>query len=162
MWGKSIGQRNGGFPSERVSNTDRDVLFEVSLTKQRFCRWFEMGWGSCDVTITISVLWNVLFDQLKGKHAWWRHQMETFSALLALCAGNSPVPGEFPTQRPVTRSFDIFFDLRLNEQLSKQSCGWWFETLSRPFWRHCNRTFKTHYLVTAPIILICLCSLNTS
>ena len=36
--------------------------------------------------------------------------METFSALLAICAGNSPVPGEFPTQRPVTRSFDVFFD----------------------------------------------------
>ena len=45
---------------------------------------------------------------------WWRHQMETFSALLAICAGNSPVPGEFPAQRPVTRSFDVFFDLRLN------------------------------------------------
>ena len=40
--------------------------------------------------------------------SWWRHQMETFSALLAICAGNSPVPGEFPTQRPVTRSFDFF------------------------------------------------------
>ena len=40
---------------------------------------------------------------------WWRHQMETFSSLLALCAGNSPVPGEFPSQRPVTRSFDGFF-----------------------------------------------------
>ena len=40
--------------------------------------------------------------------------METFSALLAICAGNSPVPGEFPAQRPVTQSFDIFFDLRLN------------------------------------------------
>ena len=36
--------------------------------------------------------------------------METFSALLAICAGNSPVPGEFPTQRPVTRSFVVFFD----------------------------------------------------
>ena len=41
--------------------------------------------------------------------------METFSALLAICVGNSPVPGEFPTQRPVTRSFDVFFDLRLNK-----------------------------------------------
>ena len=40
--------------------------------------------------------------------------METFSALLAICAENPPVPGEFPTQRPVTRSFDVFFDLRLN------------------------------------------------
>ena len=40
--------------------------------------------------------------------------METFSALLAICAGNSPVHGEFPAQRPVTRSFGVFFDLRLN------------------------------------------------
>ena len=42
--------------------------------------------------------------------------METFSALLAICAGNSPIPGEFPTQRPVTRNFDVFFDLCLNER----------------------------------------------
>ena len=35
-------------------------------------------------------------------NVWWRHQMETFSALLAICAGNSPVPGDFPAQRPVT------------------------------------------------------------
>ena len=69
---------------------------------------------------------------------WWRHQMETFSALLALCAGNSPVTGEFPTQRPVTRSFDVFFDLRVNKRLNKQSRGWWFETPSRSLWRHCN------------------------
>ena len=47
--------------------------------------------------------------------SWWGHQMDTFSALLALCAGKSPVTGEFPTQRPVTRSFDAFFDLRLNQ-----------------------------------------------
>ena len=70
--------------------------------------------------------------------SWWRHQMETFSALLAICAGNSPVPGEFSAQRPVTRSFDVFFDLRLSNCLSKQSWGWWFETLSCPWWRHCN------------------------
>ena len=69
---------------------------------------------------------------------WWRYEMETFSALLALCAGNLPVTGEFPAQRPVTRSFDVFFDMRLNKRLSKQSWGWWFETPSRPLWRHCN------------------------
>ena len=49
-----------------------------------------------------------------------------------------PVPGEFPTQRPVTRSFDVFSDLRLNKRLSKQPWDWWFETLSCPLWRHCN------------------------
>ena len=64
--------------------------------------------------------------------------METFSALLAICAGNSPVPGEFPTQRPVTRGFDVFFDLSPNKRLSKQSWGWWLEMLSRPLWRNCN------------------------
>ena len=70
--------------------------------------------------------------------SWWRHQMETFSALLVLCAGNSTVTGEFPAQSPVTRSFGVFFDLRLNKRLSKQSWGWWFETLSRRLWCHCN------------------------
>ena len=64
--------------------------------------------------------------------------METFSALLAIYAGNSAVHGEFPTQRPVTRSFDVFFDVRPNKQLSKQSWGWWFETLSPSLWRHRN------------------------
>ena len=48
-----------------------------------------------------------------SQYAWWRNQMETFSALLAICAGNSPVPGEFPAQRPVTQKFDVLFDLRL-------------------------------------------------
>ena len=64
--------------------------------------------------------------------------MEKFSVLLALCAGNSPVTSEFPSQRPVTRSIDVFFDMRLNRRLSKQSRRWWFETSSRSSWRHCN------------------------
>ena len=78
--------------------------------------------------------------------------METFSTLLALCAGNSPVTGEFPAKRPVTWSFDVFFDLRLNKRLSKQSWGWWFETPSRPLWHHCNVFHlirsRTHFTVT--------------
>ena len=77
-------------------------------------------------------------NEPKEHTTWWRHQMETFSAWLAFCAGNSPVTGEFPSQRPVTRSFDVFFDLRLNKRLSKQSRRWWFETPSRSLWRHCN------------------------
>ena len=74
----------------------------------------------------------------KHRPSWWRHQMEIFSALLDICGGNSPVTGEFPSQRPVTQSFDVFFVLRLNKRLRKQSCGWWFETPSCSFWRHCN------------------------
>ena len=71
--------------------------------------------------------------------SWWRHQMEIFSVLLALCAGNSLVTDEFPSQWPVSwRSFDALFDLRLNKGLSKQSKCWWFETPSCSLWRHYN------------------------
>ena len=54
-----------------------------------------------------------------------------------LC-GEFTGPGDFPTQRPVTRSFDVYFDLRPNKWLSKQSWGWWFGTLSCSLWRHRN------------------------
>ena len=69
-------------------------------------------------------------------HSWWYHEMENFSALLSLFCGNSPVTDAFPAHGPVTRSFDVFFDLRLNKRLSKQSWRWWFEPLLRPLWRH--------------------------
>ena len=88
---------------------------------------------------------------------WWRHQMETFSALLALCAGNSPVPGEFPSQRPVTPSLNVFFDLRLNKRLSKESRGWWFETPSRSLWRHCNEIELQCRLLWRSIVLGVCC-----
>ena len=55
-----------------------------------------------------------------GEIQWWRHQMETFSALLTICAGNSPVIGQFPAQRPMTRSCSVFFDQRMNKRLRKQ------------------------------------------
>ena len=74
--------------------------------------------------------------------------METVSALLAICAGNSPVSGEFPAQRPVTRGFDVFFDLSPDKQLSKQSWGWCFETPSHSLWRHCNDVLT--YLALIP------------
>ena len=70
--------------------------------------------------------------------SWWRHQMETFSVLLDFCVRNSPVTSEFPSQRPVMQSFNVFFDLRLNKRLSKQSWGWWFEMPLRSLWCHCN------------------------
>ena len=83
--------------------------------------------------------------ELNSGESWWRHQIETFSALLALCAGNSPVTSEFLAQRPVTQSFDVFFDLRLNEPLSKQSLGWWFEMPSHPLWCHSNDDTGSHW-----------------
>ena len=75
-------------------------------------------WLLAGIPITFLTVWLISQNVLFIMRSWWHHQMETFSALLVICAGNSPVPDEFPTQRPVTRSFDIFFDLRLNKRLS--------------------------------------------
>ena len=74
---------------------------------------------------------------------WWRHQMETFAALLDICAGNSPVTGEFPAQRPVTRSFDVFFDLCLWIN------GWVNNREAGDLRRHC-----AHYdiIFTQPVV----------
>ena len=97
-----------------------------------------------------------MFAMFEGKnmtsapvYSWWCHQMETFSTLLALCVENSPVIGEFPSWRPLTWSFDIFFDLRLNKCLSKQLRCRWLERPSHSLWRHCNVlwSFRHHYIV---------------
>ena len=81
----------------------------------------------------------------KGEHWWFityfcmmTSSNGTIFRVTGHLCGESPVPGEFPAQRPVTRSFDVFYDLRLNKRLSKQLWGWWFETPSRQLWRHCN------------------------
>ena len=96
--------------------------------------WF---WGTESIVTALGNMGNKPYESVKhcfihkslhetpvlicGLHSisWWRHQMETFFALLAICAGNSPVTSEFPAQRPVTRSFDVFADLLLNKRLSK-------------------------------------------
>ena len=118
-----------------------ELFRQLALRKENIARWnmtAEIILGLANERRRYIVM-SPLFGWAHTKNnPWWRHQMETFSALLAICAGNSPVPGEFPAQRPVTRSFDVFFDLRLNKRLSKQSWGWWFETPSCPLWRHSN------------------------
>ena len=81
---------------------------------------------------------------------WWRHQKETFSALLALCAGNSLVAGEFPAQKPVTRSFNVFFDLRLNKRLSKQP--WERKAIRFPQWQNITLTWYSLVMIVA---LVC-------
>ena len=77
-------------------------------------------------------------------YPWWRHQMETFSALLALCAGNSPVPVNSPHKGQWRGALMFSVDLRLNKRLSKQPWGWWFETPSWSLWRQCNVLMSYH------------------
>ena len=83
----------------------------------------------CEMTSSInnSTLFLPTTQALEHQQMHWRHQMDTFSALPALA-------------KTVTRSFGVFFDLRLNKRLSKQSRRRWFETPSCSLWRHCNMT----------------------
>ena len=98
---------------------------------------------ACSKTIPLPIYRNMTYVISKGRRnchvcidrtwcesTWWRHKMETFSTLLAICPGNSSLTSEFPAQTQVTRNFNVFFDLRLNKQLSKHLWGWWFETPS--------------------------------
>ena len=82
---------------------------------------------------------------------WWRHQMETFSVLFQWSSVNTP------HKRPMTRSFDVCFDLRMNKPLSKPSWGWWFETHSRSLWRHCNGSGATYSTCTCINVRIKRC-----
>ena len=74
--------------------------------------WIPFSWPLCT---DLQVLDQIIVDETYLSNepyiitiSWWRHQMETFPVSLALCAGNAPVTGEFPTRRPVTRSFDEY------------------------------------------------------
>ena len=84
-----------------------------------------------------------------GAVSYWTHWVRTHFHMMTSSNGNifrvtGHLCGEFPAQRPVTRSFDVFFDLLLNKRLRKQSWGWWFETLSLSLWRHCNASAKAY------------------
>ena len=85
----------------------------------------------------------LLLACMKEDPSWWRHQMENLFRVTGPLCGEFTGPGEFPTQMPVTRSFDVFFDLRLNKRLSKRPRGWWFETQSWSLWRHSNVITKS-------------------
>ena len=68
------------------------------------------------IYIYIYIAWYALVDVL----TMMTSSNGNISALLTLCEGNPPVTGGFPSQRQVTWSFGVFFDLRLNKRMSKE------------------------------------------
>ena len=140
--------------------SEAQLVFKMKVLTQhrdKHCQLCFSCWTACyetDSSIETVPVTGIVWIIVSGSFAWWRHRIETFSALLAIWAENSSVTGEFPTQRLVTRSIDVFFDLRLNEGLSKQSCGWWFETSSRPLWRHCNMVKYVSPVRTLPGLIL--------
>ena len=107
------------------------LLYEQEITWYRSCLHDDY-WSMHEKTVQKSLLGPRLpsFDDVIK----WNHFLRSWPFVRE----NSPVIGEFPSQRPVTRSFDVFFDLRVNKRLSKQSWGWWFETPPCSLWRNCN------------------------
>ena len=86
------------------------------------------------ITLPVISLVLILFQSNAHSSVSMVHKYD--DVILALFSGNSPATGEFPTQRPVMGSFDVFFHLGLTKQLIQQSWGWWFETASRTLWLH--------------------------
>ena len=103
----------------------------------------------------------MLFNIVLKRHSMMTSLNGNIFALLAFCAENSPVTGEFPAQRPVTQSFDVFFDLRQNKRLSEQLWGGLFETPSRPLWRHFNAPLaRDPFVLKTPNVQYKTSSLN--
>ena len=132
----------------------------MKYTKEKQSQEIKNGWKQSE---TIPGLMGIANGRHRYIVTWsligWAH-IQNEHCQECWLAGNSPVPGEFITQRPVARSFDVSFDLRLNKRLSKQSWGWWFETLSWSLWRHCNdscepcKTIYTTIYMKAPWFIL--------
>ena len=135
-------------------------LLKGNVTFLAECIWKQKPWLPIHILSEVlwwrpGALWIVSIDNYANP---FQNGMMTSSSgknspLLALCAGNSLPSGEFPSQRPVTRSFDVFFYLRLNKRLGKQPMRRLFETPSRSLWRHCNVYLNCPSFLTAPVLV---------
>ena len=103
-----------------------------------------LAWSDCCTAKQLPVIWGETNRDVLN--AWSNSYIMMTSSNGNIFRVTGHLCGEFtglrwsPRKRPVTRSFDIFFDLRLNKRLSKQSWCWWFETLLCPLWRQRNGT----------------------
>ena len=84
---------------------------------------------------------------------WWRHQMEAFPRHWPFVRGIHRSPVNSPHKGQWRGALMLYFVLHLNKRLSKQSWGWWFETPSRPLWRHCNIAKETWKMMSIYIYI---------
>ena len=127
-----IEHRTHSFTLDRcLSDVDPRVFVLRSEIHILVYMYFKFGWyESCHKTVGSD-------DVIKWKH---------FPRYWPFVQGIIPVTGEFPSQGPVTRRFNVFLDLRLKKRLSKPSRCWWFKTPSRSILRHCNEVRFAHIL----------------
>ena len=138
------------------------ALLHIPHCIARFCVVFQiMIKDFHNIVLNHAMVWNV--STFKGHNlpvasvgsSFLQHMMTSSNGNILRVTGplccEFTGPGEFPTQRPVTRRFDVFFDLRLKKRLSKQPWGWWFETPSLSLWRHCNELQRRFSLLGASL-----------
>ena len=101
----------------------------IKIEKKAFSCWISLK--------EIMIYWHFPLSRENEMAMMTSSNGNIFRVTSPLC-GEFTGPGEFALQRPATRSFDVFFDLRLNKRLSEQPWGWWFETLLWSLWRQCN------------------------
>ena len=128
------------------ANVDQELCHHMSSLDHNAIRWdkFHSGtYARCRDNFLYAPSQPQTMLQCNDFSPWLGAYMMTssngniFRVTGPLC-GEFTGPGEFPAQRAVMRSFDVFFDLCLNKRLSKQPWGWWFETPSWSLWCHCN------------------------
>ena len=144
------------------------ILFIISW---RYVHYFSKP-GTPFLSCLAGATWRLVLSYLVLLCLVWpkiNHSHTCFSIMMTSSNGNifrvtGPLcgeftgPGEFPAQGPVTRSFNVFFDLRLNRRLSKQPWGWWFETPVWSLWRHRNDTSNIGCnCFTRPWGILCIC-----
>ena len=123
------------------------TLFEETASRVLLSKLYPRPSCNCKIWVNFQI------------YSWWRHEMEIFSALLALCTGNSPVTVNSPHKGQWRGALMFSLICVLNTQLSKQSWGWWFETQSRLLWRHCNAWRRRYLFCTYPLKnWLCICN----
>ena len=147
--------QNPHFTGPREFNDDRWLIFTRGSNVE-----------SCSMSRHLHENLNQLVQNVRHRQRFYDSIMCPAIIESIFCV-TGPLWGEFtgglPSQRPVTQSFDVFFDLGLNKQLSKQSRRWWFETPSRSLWLHCNDNicFRQPYLNSQGEIWRIYCGYNT-
>ena len=149
--GACVGNAGNVFPTTDFQGkplvSDPGIYHGTCVTHVPWCMSGSLTYGGGENVPGISGAWATWNFTYLARSPWMcRHFKHTIMTstngnifrVTGPLGGNSPVTGEFPSQRPVTQIFDIFFDLRLNKWLGEQSRRRWFETPSRSLLRHCN------------------------
>ena len=133
-----------------ATNVKRTIRGRFMPIEGQFSSWTN-NWSSGISLVVLDTASEAVWDSGYRVWCWWGKTCPLIGQLFMMTSSDGNIfrvtgplcgeftgSGEFPAQRPVRHSFDVFFDLLPNKRLSKQPWGWWFETPSWSLWRQCN------------------------